>query len=201
MKDGSRISKILSKMEFGELEQNLELLEYAFDDLSAVSNRTGRNLVQELVSRKYDEKQVFLAIRTLFKKVKLDPNHVDKNGLNFIQTAINTGYSQQFICECIKLTVPLGLEVNHKDADGNTIIHSAILATNYRDSIADMLMLLTANGYDIEAKNEDKKDVCQLAMESTKYKKIKKMEIISSLYEEVSRPKNLVVRKTTKSKR
>ena len=201
MKDGSRISKILSKMEFGAQEQNLELLEYAFDDLSAVSNRTGRNLVQELVSRKYDEKQVFLAIRTLFKTVKLDPNHVDKNGLNFIQTAINTGYSQQFICECIKLTVPLELDVNHKDSNGNTIIHSTILATNYRDSIADMLMLLTANGYDIEAKNEEKKNVCQLAMESTKYKNIKKMEIISSLYEEVSRPKNLIIRKTTKSRK
>lgn len=192
MKDGSRINKILSKMEFGELEQNLELLEYAFDDLSAVSNRTGRNLVQELVGRKYDEKQVFAAIRTLFKKASLDPNHVDKKGMNFIQTAINTGYSQKFICDCIRQTLALGLDVNHKDNEGNTIVHSAILATNYRDSIADLLTLLTAHGYDIEAKNNEKKDVCYLAMESTKYKKMKKMEVISSLYEEVSKPKNLI---------
>lgn len=200
MKDGSRINKILSKMEFGDLEQNLELLEYAFDDLSAVSNRTGRNLIQELVSRKYDEKQVFSAVRTLLKKANLDPNHVDKKGMNFIQTAINTGYSQKFICDCVRQTLALGLDVNHKDNDGNTIVHSAILATNYRDSIADLLTLLTIHGYDIEAKNNEKKDVCYLAMESTKYKKIKKMEVISSLYEEVSKPK-ILTSKSSNSRR
>jgi len=200
MKEGSRISKLLSKMRLGEYDSNLELLELVFGDVTRVSRTTGKNLVQELVSRKYDENDCLLAIKTLFKEKRLDPNHLDKNGLNFIQNAINTGYSQSFICNCIRQTLSMGLDVNHKDSKGNTIIHSAIESTNYKGSFVEVLKLVYDYGFDVTSKNQNDKDISDLILETSKYHKIGKMGIISEMYPFVSRPKNLIV-VTSRNKR
>ena len=194
MKDGSRISKMLGKLNYGTLDDNLELLEIAFGDLTRVSTKTGKNLVQELVSRKYDETKCSIALRTLFRKAGLNPNHVDKNGLNFVQTAINTGYSQNFVCDCIRQTLALGYEVNHQDNEGNTIVHTAINATNFKDSFTDLLKLVDVHGYDAHIKNKAGKEISDLVFESNKYAKIHKMKYIKDMYEIVARPKNLIIR-------
>ena len=193
MKDGSRISKMLGKLDYGTLDDNLELLEIAFGDLTRVSTKTGKNLVQELVSRKYDETKCSIALRTLFRKAGLNPNHLDKNGLNFVQTAINTGYSQNFVCDCIRQTLALGYDVNHQDNAGNTVIHSAINSTNFKESFIDILKLVDVNGYDVHLKNENGKEISDLVFESSKYTKIDKMKYIKDMYGIVSRPKNLKV--------
>ena len=193
MKDGSRISKMLGKLDYGTLDDNLELLEIAFGDLTRVSTKTGKNLVQELVSRKYDETKCSIALRTLFRKAGLNPNHLDKNGLNFVQTAINTGYSQNFVCDCIRQTLALGYDVNHQDNAGNTVIHSAINSTNFKEGFIDILKLVDVNGYDAHLKNENGKEISDLVFESSKYTKIDKMKYIKDMYGIVSRPKNLKV--------
>jgi hypothetical protein len=193
MKDGSRISKMLGKLDYGTLDDNLELLEIAFGDLTRVSTKTGKNLVQELVSRKYDETKCSIALRTLFRKAGLNPNHLDKNGLNFVQTAINTGYSQNFVCDCIRQTLALGYDVNHQDNAGNTVIHSAINSTNFKEGFIDILKLVDVNGYDVHLKNENGKEISDLVFESNKYAKIDKMKYIKDMYGIVSRPKNLKV--------
>ena len=178
MKDGSRISKMLGKLDYGTLDDNLELLEIAFGDLTRVSTKTGKNLVQELVSRKYDETKCSIALRTLFRKAGLNPNHLDKNGLNFVQTAINTGYSQNFVCDCIRQTLALGYDVNHQDNAGNTVIHSAINSTNFKEGFIDILKLVDVHGYDAHLKNENGKEISDLVFESSKYAKIDKMKYI-----------------------
>lgn len=193
MKDGSRISKMLGKLDYGTLDDNLELLEIAFGDLTRVSTKTGKNLVQELVSRKYDETKCSIALRTLFRKAGLNPNHLDKNGLNFVQTAINTGYSQNFVCDCIRQTLALGYDVNHQDNAGNTVIHSAINSTNFKEGFIDILKLVDVHGYDAHLKNENGKEISDLVFESSKYAKIDKMKYIKDMYGIVSRPKNLKV--------
>ena len=193
MKDGSRISKMLGKLDYGTLDDNLELLEIAFGDLTRISTKTGKNLVQELVSRKYDETKCSIALRTLFRKAGLNPNHLDKNGLNFVQTAINTGYSQNFVCDCIRQTLALGYDVNHQDNAGNTVIHSAINSTNFKEGFIDILKLVDVNGYDVHLKNENGKEISDLVFESSKYAKIDKMKYIKDMYGIVSRPKNLKV--------
>lgn len=193
MKDGTRIKKLLEKMEFGALDANLELIEIAFGDLTRISSKTGKNLVQELVSRKYDENKCQIVLRTLFRKAGLNPNHVDKKGLDFVQTAINTGYSEKFVCDCIRQTLALGYDVNHKDNEGNTVLHSAIKATNYHDSFTNLLKLVDVHGYDAHAKDNNGKEISDLVMETTKYPKIVKMKQIKDMYDIVSRPKNLIV--------
>ena len=193
MKDGSRISKMLGKLDYGTLDDNLELLEIAFGDLTRVSTKTGKNLVQELVSRKYDETKCSIALRTLFRKAGLNPNHLDKNGLNFVQTAINTGYSQNFVCDCIRQTLALGYDVNHQDNAGNTVIHTAINATNFKEGFIDILKLVDVHGYDAHLKNENGKEISDLVFESSKYTKMDKMKYIKDMYSIVSRPKNLKV--------
>ena len=193
MKDGSRISKMLGKLDYGTLDDNLELLEIAFGDLTRVSTKTGKNLVQELVSRKYDETKCSIALRTLFRKAGLNPNHLDKNGLNFVQTAINTGYSQNFVCDCIRQTLALGYDINHQDNAGNTVIHSAINSTNFKEGFIDILKLVDVHGYDAHLKNENGKEISDLVFESSKYAKIDKMKYIKDMYGIVSRPKNLKV--------
>ena len=193
MKDGSRISKMLGKLDYGTLDDNLELLEIAFGDLTRVSTKTGKNLVQELVSRKYDETKCSIALRTLFRKAGLNPNHLDKNGLNFVQTAINTGYSQNFVCDCIRQTLALGYDVNHQDNAGNTVIHSAINSTNFKEGFIDILKLVDVNGYDVHLKNVNGKEISDLVFESNKYTKMDKMKYIKDMYGIVSRPKNLKV--------
>ena len=193
MKDGSRISKMLGKLDYGTLDDNLELLEIAFGDLTRISTKTGKNLVQELVSRKYDETKCSIALRTLFRKAGLNPNHLDKNGLNFVQTAINTGYSQNFVCDCIRQTLALGYDVNHQDNAGNTVIHSAINSTNFKEGFIDILKLVDVHGYDVHLKNVNGKEISDLVFESSKYAKIDKMKYIKDMYGIVSRPKNLKV--------
>ena len=138
MKDGSRINKVLEKMTLFELKENLEYLEIAFGDVTRISKNTGKNLAQELVSRKYDETKLSMALRTLFRQAELDVNHKDKNGLNFVQIAIKTGYSQKFICDCIRQTLALNIDINHKDNKGNTMLHTAVEANNFKDPFVDI---------------------------------------------------------------
>jgi hypothetical protein len=194
MKDGTRIKKLLEKMEYGNYDENFELLEIAFGDLTRVSKNTGKNIIQELVSRKYDEKKLEVAIRTLFRKLNFDPNHLDKRQRNFVQLAIQTGYSCNFVCDCTRMSLARGIDVNHTDDLGDTVVHTAIKSTNFKDSFTPLLKLVDVHGYKASTKNNDGKDISDLIFESHKYDKIAKMKIISDMIDIVGRPKNLIVK-------
>ena len=129
-----KIEKLLPKMKENNLEGNADLIEFAFGELDYETDDYDENLLHLFVDSKYDEKQCFIAIKSLLK-AGLDPNHVDTCDYNFIQTAIDTGYSEKFIYACIEEALDYKLDVNHKEEDGDTIIHTAINADDYKDVI------------------------------------------------------------------
>lgn len=94
------------------------------------------------------ERKCFLAIKTLLK-YGLDPNLEDNHKNNFIQLAINDGYSENFIISIIKEALKYNLDVNHTDEDDNTIIHNIIYSDAYCGNIKEIFELLYSNGFDI----------------------------------------------------
>jgi hypothetical protein len=180
MKEGSKVSKVLAMMDFDTPEENLDLLIKTFGDIKKVSQKTGRNLVQELVSRKYDEDDCLMAIRTLLIKGDLSANHVDKYGRNFIQIAINTGYSDKFICKCINLGIVKGIDLNHKDNQGNNILHTMAIAANYQGDFMSIIFHLYGK-ININEKNNDLRDFKVLILESNKYTTEYKRELLNNV--------------------
>ena len=108
----------------------------------------------------------------------LNPNHLDTCEYNFIQTAIDTGYSEKFVYACINEALKYGLDVNHKEEDGDTIIHTAIRADDYKDNFLHILELLVNNGYDANLKNKDGKTIDDLVFTSSKYTRGAKRQLV-----------------------
>ncbi len=154
------LEKVLSKMTF-DMDENLKLLkEYEENNVLKMPN-----LLLELVDEKYNEEQCLLAIETLLNN-GYDPNcEVPDSKYNFIQNAIYTNYSGEFVVEILKIVFNLSEEgkfaedfdLYHIDDSGDTIMHSAIYAKGYNGSIVPLYRLLTEKGFDsrvVDAKNE-----------------------------------------------
>jgi len=80
-----------------------------------------QSILHILVDNNYNEKKCFLAIKSLLD-FGVNPNLKDDFDYIFIQTALYTGYSEDFICDIIKESLKYKLNVNHVDSDGDTII-------------------------------------------------------------------------------
>ena len=111
-----------------------------------------QTILHILVDNKYDKYRCFTAIKSLLEK-GLDPNATSDFDYNFIQTALYTGYSEDFILKIIEESLKYGLDVNHVDEDGDTIIHTAIYSDNYKGFILEIYKLLLENGFDSRIKN------------------------------------------------
>jgi len=186
--------KLLSKMKKDDLDFNYELIELVFESINE-TNEYGENILHYFVSDVlYDEYSCFLAVKTLLHK-GINPNHLDTCKYNFIQTAIDTGYSEDFIFACIKEAVKYGLDVNHQDEDGDTIIHNAIVADDYHDGISKILEILMENSYDPRIKNNNNKMIDDLVFESKKYTNEEKRKMISLIDKVLSMPENLKISK------
>ena len=119
------ISKILDIMT-KDYENNVLILKNIFASNAIIAD----DFLHGIVSKKYDEKKALLAIGTLLKSKLVHTNCIfeDGTGYNFIQRAMRTGYSSDFIIDITNLAhdAPVSLDAMHKDSAGNSLIHSAI---------------------------------------------------------------------------
>ena len=158
------IEKLLKKINH---ENAIDLIDLVFDNLKE-ENEYGENLLHILVNEIHNEEKCIIAIEALLK-LGVNVNHLDNFKYNFIQTAIDTGYSQKFIVKCIELSLKYKLDVNNVEEDGDTIIHTALNADNYTDNIDDLLRVLVKNGYNPTLKNKNGLTLDDILYRSNKY--------------------------------
>lgn len=111
-----------------------------------------QTLLHIFCDNKYDEYKCLNAIKCLLER-GLNPNATSDFGYNFIQTALYTGYSENFILKIIEESLKYGLDVNHVDEDGDTIVHTAIYSDKYKGFGSEIYKLLLENGFDYGIKN------------------------------------------------
>lgn len=152
--------------------RNYKKIKRYFGDKNYKEN-DGKGILHILVDEKHDENKCLLAIKSLIK-YGFDVNMVDEFKYNFIQVAMYTGYSLNFVLEIIKLALENDLDVNHKDEDGDTMVHTAIYADDFDENVIEIYKLLLKNGFNSDAKDNDKLDLEQAA---TKQNQMSKEEI------------------------
>lgn len=106
-----------------------------------------------------EEPKRFLVIQTLLD-YGLGVNDEDVTGQNFIQTAMYSGTTEQFILQLIDEALKYGLDVNHQDCTGNTIIHTAIFSDNYDiDELISIGKLLSNRNFNFNLLNNEGMDL------------------------------------------
>lgn len=138
-----------------DLDKNIKIIYEKFSNLYYL-DEDNQTLLHIFLSNKFDERETILAIKSLLKCGRLDPNLKDDCGYNFIQTALHNGYSEKFILELISVTLASSnrlLNVNTIDCNGNTIVHTAINSEKYHDNIVSIYSVLCNNGFDSTKKN------------------------------------------------
>ena len=141
----TNIREMLSKMT-NDMEKNIKIIEKTFGSLK-YRDEEKQSLLHILVDNKYYQDKCFLAIKSLLK-AGLSPNLEADFNYNFIQTALYTGYSEEFIINIITESLKYKLNVNHVDSDKDTIMHTAIYSDDYIGEINNIYELLCNNGYD-----------------------------------------------------
>lgn len=150
MVDKKDIEKLLDSLGTVSAANAVKISNY-FGKLS-FRDEEKQTILHILVDNKYDKYKCFTAIKSLLEK-GLDPNAKSDFGYNFIQTALYTGYSEDFILKIIEESLKYGLDVNHVDEDGDTIIHTAIYSDKYKGFCSEIYKLLLENGFDYGIKN------------------------------------------------
>lgn len=120
------------------------------------------NILTKIIKRDFgDENKRYQAVRTLIDN-GVDVNLLDDYNCNFIQLAIERGCSEKFIKDCIKFSIPRGLNINNVDNEGNSIVHTAIKSYAYKGKISSLISFLTKYGYDLGIKNIYNNDLYDL---------------------------------------
>lgn len=141
----NNIRNLLSKMT-DNMHSNVKKIKNAFGSID-YTDEDNQSILHILVDDKYDETKCFLAIKSLLK-IGLSPNLEADYNYNFIQTALYTGYSEEFILNIINEALKYNLNVNHVDSDRDTIMHTAIYSDDYLGEVERIFNLLCSNGYD-----------------------------------------------------
>ena len=107
----SKIENLISKMTDNFTRNYLEIdnVFLGFEDYS-----TNGYILMSFVKKLYDEEKCLLAIQTLFQ-YGVNPNYKDVKGNNFIQVALETGYSEEFIIKAAAMPLNKGLDVNNPE--------------------------------------------------------------------------------------
>ncbi len=140
------IKNLLSEMT-DDMHSNVKKIKSAFGSLDYIDVSDDQSILHILVDDKYDETKCFKAIKSLLQ-IGLSPNLEAYYNYNFIQTALYTGYSEEFILNIITESLKYNLDINHVDGDKDTIMHTAIYSDNYLGEIERIYDLLCSNGYD-----------------------------------------------------
>ena len=139
------IRDLLKKMT-DDMHSNVKKIKSVFGSIY-YTDEENQSILHILVDDKYDEEKCFLAIKSLLQ-IGLSPNLEADFQYNFIQTALYTGYSEEFILNIINESLKYNLNINHVDADKDTIIHTAIYSDDYLGEVEGIYDLLCSNGYD-----------------------------------------------------
>ena len=158
MKNKVDIEKMLSKMT-DNMNFNLKNIQKLFDSIKYTDD-DNQSLLHILVDKKYDEAKCLIAIKSLLQ-AGLSPNLEDDFNYNFIQTALYTGYSENFILNIIGEAIKYGLDVNHVDSDKDTIMHTAIYSDDYLGEIVAIYDLLCANGFDSSLEDHESRNLLE----------------------------------------
>ena len=139
------IRNLLKKMT-DDMNSNVKKIKSVFGSID-YTDEENQSILHILVDDKYDEEKCFLAIKSLLQ-IGLSPNLEADFEYNFIQTALYTGYSEEFILNIINESLKYNLNINHVDADKDTIMHTAIYSDDYLGEVEGIYDLLCSNGYD-----------------------------------------------------
>ena len=139
------IRNLLKKMT-DDMNSNVKKIKSVFGSID-YTDEENQSILHILVDDKYDEEKCFLAIKSLLQ-IGLSPNLEADFEYNFIQTALYTGYSEEFILNIINESLKYNLNINHVDDDKDTIMHTAIYSDDYLGEVEGIYDLLCSNGYD-----------------------------------------------------
>jgi ankyrin repeat protein len=197
--DGEKkiISNMLSELTQDEFANSEKIKDVIENSLNITHKKS---YLHTLTDYLYDEKQCAIAIASLLSQNICDPNFSSQyDGTNFIQNAIKTGYSEEFIREIINLALvfssPLSpFNINHVDYYSNSIIHTIIYSDNYTGEISEIYRLLLENGFDSGIENIQFSNVFEALVQkqnqSSKFSK-QDYEKFKELFESpLSLPKN-----------
>lgn len=148
-----KIKNMLKQISETDYAYNLELIKETFGSLNYI-NIIGESIIHLLCREEYDDTKKFHAIFSLIKNKFIDPNVVDEDNYNFIQTAIYYSCSEKFVLSCISTGLKFGLDINHCAVSGGTIMHVAIY-NDYKGSLGNLFKVLYANGFDISKKDDE----------------------------------------------
>lgn len=162
----NKIKNLISKMT-KDKKNNLKLLKKEFGSLE-YRDEENQSLLHILVDDKYDEEKCFFAIASLLE-YGLSPNLEADYNYNFIQTALYTGYSENFIINIIKESIQYNLDVNHTDDDKDTIMHTAIYSDDYLGEIEAIYKLLCEYKFDSSKKDHEGKTLIDAMIYQKQY--------------------------------
>ena len=149
-----RINKLLVHLDIEKINSDYSLLYFKKIEKVIDKNIGNNKILLILVSEKFDENKMFELIKLLhmgfrdFYNIDI-LNETNEIGENFIQVAIKTGYSAEFIEKLLKefgkskTGYDYFVNCNITDIFGNTIIHTALL-NDEQVNFSDYFTLLNA---------------------------------------------------------
>lgn len=184
MIDENKIQKLLNTLD-ADYDSNVLKMSLEFGNLNN-KDEYNNTLLHTLVGNVYNKYKCYNAICVLLS-YGLDPNTENNLGHNFIQVAINSGYSEDFIKSIIKAAFLKSLDPNHVDKEGNTMVHTAIHSKNYNGLIYTIYKLLIEYGFDSNIENKKGNSILEeidLVKKEGKSISSEQINIIKKLYKE-----------------
>lgn len=166
MVDKEQIEELLNK--FGtDNESNLIKIRQVFESVF-YKDEENQTLLHILCDDKYDKYKCFNVIKCLLE-AGLSPNEESDFGYNFIQTALYTGYDEDFVLKIIKESFPYGLNTNHIDYDGETMVHTAIYSDKYKGKVDRIYQTLVEYGLDSNIKDKKGNNILEAIKSEKKF--------------------------------
>ena len=172
-----------------DIESNKKKIKLHFGNIKLI-NQENQNLLHIFVDNKYDEKKCFLAIKTLLE-LGVNPNHTSDYKYNFIQRALYSNYSEEFILKISEEAFKHGLNPNHQEEDKDTVIFTAIYSEDYFGGIEKLLQLYLKNGYDINLKCEKGHSIVEAMLSMNEDIKKDNLNVREHSKEEIKKVKEL----------
>lgn len=191
------IERLLPKLNL-DIDNNVTKILSYYKTLQ-YSDKDDQSLLHVFVSNKFDERKCYLAIQALLN-AGINPNLEDCYGKNFIQTALYTGYSSDFIIDIINESLKYDLDINHIDEDNDNLMHVAIYSNNYTDELIDIYSFLIDKGFDSTLIDKDGKNLFDIFTLETKLSINKVKEFRDLFLKSVEDGKSVKIKKQDNDK-
>ena len=175
MKD--KMDNLLEQISEHDYIYNIKLIAKTFGSLF-YKNNYEESILHLLVQTTNEEKS-FFAIKSLLE-TGFNPNLVDDEGRNFIQSALIHNCSSNFILKILKEAINHKLNVNHGDYEFQTIGHTALLC-NYNEDVVEIIRELIFNGFDLSLRDSDNNtiyDILKVQNKQKDYIRVKSCEAV-----------------------